>query len=170
MSVNELQLQTYKNAEHHFKKSDYRKAAKSYSELVPVLDKNNIWHIEMLGNYAICLKKLKKYELAEEVLIQQIEMYKAFYKDDAEVSAVIARIGLCEIYQEQKKFDEAIKILEPYADAYESSGHITHYYLAINQEKVGQPILAKRHAKLAIAAANNPNQEQHLENELAHLL
>jgi len=40
----------------------------------------------------------------------------------------------------------------------------------MNQEKSGQPFLAKKHAKLAIAAANNSNQEQNLINELSHLL
>jgi len=170
MAVTELQLQTFKNAEQHLSNCEYAQAAECYSKLVPILDEKNIWHIEMLGSYAICLKHMESFDLAEEILYKQIELYKEFYGEEDEVSITVARIGLCELYQKQKQFDKAIEVLESHVNSCESGGHITHYYLAINQEKAGQPFLAKKHAKLALKAANNLDQEQHLKNELSDLL
>ena len=170
MAVTELQLQTFKNAEKHFAKHEYSQAAEYYSKLVPHLDKTNIWHIEMLGSYAICLRYMENYALAEEILFKQLDLYKEFGDSENGVNIIHVRIGLCELYQLQGKYQKAINSLEPYVESCEFGKHISHYYLAINQDKVGQPFLAKKHAKLAISASNNADQEKHLKNELKHLL
>ena len=170
MSESELLLQTHKNAESHFKNHEYSQAAACYSKLVPHINEKDIWHIEMLGSYAICLKEMEEYELAEKILFKQISLYKKIGSSEISEDIFLSNLGLCEIYQKQEKYSKAISVLEPYAENCDFGMHLTNYYLAINQHKVGQPFLAKKHAKLAIKAANNLDQEKHIRNELKHLL
>ena len=170
MSENELLRQTHKNAERHFKNDEYTQAAACYSKLVPNINEKDIWHIEMLGSYAICLKHMKEYELSEKILFKQIGLYKEFGSSEISEDIFLSNLSLCEIYQKQEKYCKAISVLELYAENCDFGMHITNYYLAINQDKVGQPLLAKKHAKLAIKAANNQDQKTHIRNELNHLL